>query len=89
MNSYKCSHYLLCFLQWCFSVKPGDVTRFLFKSPVPFRRRFYKITIVVVDVSYAAPQAHGIVNVAFHWEYLLGIILIVSQGRKYLYHVKD
>jgi hypothetical protein len=40
-----------------------------------------------VDVSYVAPQAHGIVNVALHREYPLGIIFIFFQGRKYLYHV--
>jgi hypothetical protein len=33
-----------------------------------------------VDVSYAAPQAHGIVNVALHREYSLGIIFTFSQG---------
>jgi hypothetical protein len=42
---------------------------------------------VVVDVSYAAPQAHGIVNVALHWEYSLGIVFTFSQGRKDLCHV--
>jgi hypothetical protein len=43
-----------------------------------------KFTLVkaVVDVSYAAPQAHGIVNVSLHREYPLGIIFIFSQGRK-------
>jgi hypothetical protein len=40
-----------------------------------------------VDVSYAAPQAHGIVNVALHREYYSGIVFIFSQGRKDLYHV--
>jgi hypothetical protein len=30
----------------------------------------------IVDVSYAAPQAHGIVNVALHREYSLGIVFI-------------
>jgi hypothetical protein len=34
----------------------------------------------VVDVSYAAPQAHGIVNVALHREYSPGIVFIFSQG---------
>jgi hypothetical protein len=41
----------------------------------------------LVDISYAAPQAHGIVNVALDWEYSPGIVFIFSQGRKYLYHV--
>jgi hypothetical protein len=45
------------------------------------------ITVEVVDVSYAAPQAHRIVNVALHQEYSPGIIFIFSQGRKDLYHV--
>jgi hypothetical protein len=40
-----------------------------------------------VDVFYAAPQAYGIVNVALHREYSLGIIFVFSQGRKDLYHV--
>jgi hypothetical protein len=44
-------------------------------------------SLVVVDVSYAAPQVHGIVNVALHHEYSPGIIFIFSQGRKDLYHV--
>jgi hypothetical protein len=34
---------------------------------------------MLVDVSYAAPQAHGIVNVAIHWEYSLDIIFIFFQ----------
>jgi hypothetical protein len=41
----------------------------------------------VVDVSYAAPKAHGIVTVALHREYSLGIVFIFSQGVKDLYHV--
>jgi hypothetical protein len=31
-----------------------------------------------VDVSYASPQAHGLVNVALHREYPLGIVFIFS-----------
>jgi hypothetical protein len=42
---------------------------------------------MLVDVSYAAPQVHGIVNVALHQEYSPGIVFIFSQGRKYLYDV--
>jgi hypothetical protein len=42
---------------------------------------------VVVDISYAAPQAHGIVNLALHQEYSSGIVFIFSQGRKDMYHV--
>jgi hypothetical protein len=42
---------------------------------------------MLVDVSYATPQAHGIVNVAIHREYSLGILFIFSQGRKDLYPV--
>jgi hypothetical protein len=41
----------------------------------------------LVDVSYVAPQAHGIVKVALHREYPSGIVFIFSQGRKYRYHV--
>jgi hypothetical protein len=40
-----------------------------------------------VDVSFAAPQAHRIVNVALHREYSPGIVFIFSQGRKDIYHV--
>jgi hypothetical protein len=40
-----------------------------------------------VDVSYVAPQALGIVNVALHREYSPGIVFIFSQGRNDLYHV--
>jgi hypothetical protein len=42
---------------------------------------------VLVDILYAALEAQGIVNVALHQEYSLGIIFIFCQGRKYLYHV--
>jgi hypothetical protein len=42
---------------------------------------------MLVDVSYAAPQAHRIVNVALHREYSPGIVFIFFQGRKYLYYV--
>jgi hypothetical protein len=41
----------------------------------------------IVNVSYAAPQAHRIVNVALHREYSSGVIFIFSQWRKYLYFV--
>jgi hypothetical protein len=42
---------------------------------------------MLIDVSYAAPQAHGIINVALHPDYSLGIIFIFSQVWKDLYHV--
>jgi hypothetical protein len=42
---------------------------------------------IAVDDSYVAPQAHGIVNVAFHREYSPGIVFVFSQERKDLYHV--
>jgi hypothetical protein len=42
---------------------------------------------MLVDISYAALQAHGIANVALHREYSLGIVFIFSHGRKDLYHV--
>jgi hypothetical protein len=44
---------------------------------------------MLVDICYAAPQAHRIVNVALHREYSLDIKFTVSQGRKCLYHVYD
>jgi hypothetical protein len=44
-------------------------------------------SVIGVDVSYAVPQAHEIVNVALHREYSLGIVFKFSQGRKDLYHV--
>jgi hypothetical protein len=42
---------------------------------------------MLVDVSYAVLLAHGIVNVALHREYFLGIVFIFFQGRKDLYLV--
>jgi hypothetical protein len=42
---------------------------------------------MLVDVSYAALQAHEIINVALYWEYSLDIIFTFSRGRKDLYHV--
>jgi hypothetical protein len=42
---------------------------------------------MLVDVSYVAPQAHEIINVALHREYSPGIVFIFPQGRKYLNHV--
>jgi predicted nicotinamide N-methyase len=41
---------------------------------------------MLVDVSYAAPHAHRIVNVTLHREYSPGIVFIFSQVRKDLYH---
>jgi hypothetical protein len=40
-----------------------------------------------VDVSYAASQANGIVNVTFHQEYSTDIVFIFFQRMKDLYHV--
>jgi hypothetical protein len=40
-----------------------------------------------VDISYAAPQLHRIVNVALHQEYSSDMVFTFSQGRKDLYHV--
>jgi hypothetical protein len=37
---------------------------------------------MLVNVSYAAPQAHGIINVAFHLEYSRGIIFIFFQSEE-------
>jgi hypothetical protein len=42
---------------------------------------------MLVGISYAAPQVHGIVNVALHREYSPVIVFIFSQGWKDLYHV--
>jgi hypothetical protein len=36
----------------------------------------------IVDVTYAAPQAHRIVNVALHKEYPPGIIFVLSHGKQ-------
>jgi hypothetical protein len=49
--------------------------------------KLYAQLNVGVDISYVAPQAHGIVSVALHQEHSLGILFIFSQGRKDLYHV--
>jgi hypothetical protein len=42
---------------------------------------------MLVDISYAAPQAHRIVNITLHQEYPIGIVFIFSKVRKYLYDV--
>jgi hypothetical protein len=42
---------------------------------------------LLVDVSYAAPQSHRIINVAPHRQYPSGIVFIFSQVRKDLHHV--
>jgi hypothetical protein len=34
---------------------------------------------MLVDISYAAPQVHEIVNVALHQEYSLGIVFKFSH----------
>jgi hypothetical protein len=47
------------------------VSRFLFSIAIG----------LIVDVSYPAPQAHRIVNVALHREYSPGMIFIFSIGR--------
>jgi hypothetical protein len=60
------------------------VTRHFGTHTQVFDLLWYGPTIVV---SYAAPQAHGIVNVPLHRDYPPGIIFIVSHGRKDLYHV--
>jgi hypothetical protein len=61
------------------------------RGPPPWARAFTeawaKPIAISIDVSYAAPQAHGIVNIALHREYSPGIIIIFSQGSKVLYHV--
>jgi hypothetical protein len=68
--------------------------RFLFVAIDTFTKWMEAMPVVnitqkaaVVDVSYAASQAHGIINVALHQEYSPGIIFIFSQWRKCLYHV--
>jgi hypothetical protein len=40
-----------------------------------------------VDVSYAALEAYGIINVALHREYSPGIVIIFFQWMNDLYHV--
>jgi hypothetical protein len=51
------------------------------------RCRGSRCSITGVDVSYAAPQAHEIVNIALHREYYPSIVFIFSQWRKDLYDV--
>jgi hypothetical protein len=46
-----------------------------------------KVREHLVDISYVAPQAHGIINVALHREYSPSIVFIFSKGRKYLYQI--
>jgi hypothetical protein len=52
------------------------------------RHPLFSLTVVeTIDVSYVAPQAHGIVSVSLLREYSPGIVFIFSQGRKDLYHI--
>jgi hypothetical protein len=44
---------------------------------------------MLVHISYAALQAHGIVNVALYREYSPSIIFLFSEGRKDHYHVHN
>jgi hypothetical protein len=37
--------------------------------------------VKIIDISYVAPQAHGIVNIALHREYAPDIVFIFSYGR--------
>jgi hypothetical protein len=59
--------------QWLITIKP--------------RNWQLGFSVMPVDVSYIAPQAHGIVNVALHREYSPGIVFIFSEGSKDLYHI--
>jgi hypothetical protein len=59
----------------------------IFSLPCEVCGTFNGKLLHTVDVSYAALQVHGIVNVALHQEYSPSIVFIFSQGRKYLYHV--
>jgi hypothetical protein len=58
----------------------------MMKTAIPFMT-WRRAKNVGVDILYAAPQAHRIVNAALHREYYLGIIFIFSQGSKDLYQV--
>jgi hypothetical protein len=42
---------------------------------------------ILIDVSHAAPQVHGIIKIALHQEYPPDIVFIFSQGMKDLCHV--
>jgi hypothetical protein len=66
---------------------PNGLHCFFIHSFLEFHFLSSGVQLLGVDVSYAAPQAHGIVNVALHREYYLGIVFIFSLGRKDLYHV--
>jgi hypothetical protein len=82
-----------CHCRWDESQAPLQ----LLASYTPYWRRIqhpsvtgymlFNITLIPVGVSYAAPQAHIIVNVALHREYSRGTVFIFSQRRKDLYHV--
>jgi hypothetical protein len=50
----------------------------LWSWPLMIMTIFFSVIMSAVDVSYVAPQAHKIVNVALHWEYPLGIVFIFS-----------
>jgi hypothetical protein len=56
-------------------------------SQLPIAEGRQGFVMLTVDISYAAPQVHDVVNVAHHREYSPGIVFKCSQGRKDLYHV--
>jgi hypothetical protein len=60
--------------------------RIEFKFETQIKQHLYFIQ-GFVDVSYAAPQVHEIVNVALRREYSPGTVFIFFQGSTDLYHV--
>jgi hypothetical protein len=79
--------FMTCEMQWRMLLLSVTVELILYTLKLVFHWNVASMSHVHVDVSYVALQAHGIVNVALHREYSLGIVFIFSKGRKYLYHV--
>jgi hypothetical protein len=58
------------------AVKRGSIPYFLYSLAEKHKWARLFGCQLGVDVSYAAPQSHGIVNVALHREYFPGIVFI-------------
>jgi transposase InsO family protein len=64
-----------------------EMARTMLNEYKTFDRFWEEAVNTAVDISYAAPQVHRIVNVALHREYSPAIVFIFFQGRNDLYHV--
>jgi hypothetical protein len=84
---FLCSILHLTSFDFCFGRKPSVSYLRPFGCKCFILKRGNLDKFESIDISYATPQAHGIVKVALHREYPPGTVFIFSHGRKYLCHV--